>query len=314
MKALVVAEWHGDRLLEATARLVSATASLEVSTVDLLLAGAPDAVARKAARVAGVCRVLHAPDASPLPESMAALLRDLIRHHGHTAIIGATSRNTHAALARLAGLLGVMPVTDVARVLSPDTFVRPMHAGRLLATVRNGTSPRLLTLRATAFPPAEESRTPAPVERIAPPDPKVPVPRVISTRETAGSADLSSARIVIGFGQGASDASTRALIMELAERLGAAVGTTRAVVDAGLAPGEWQIGQTGRTIAPELYLAFGISGAQQHLAGIADAKTVVAINTDAEAPIFAHADHGLVADAGEVLRVLLDTLPRRAGS
>jgi electron transfer flavoprotein alpha subunit len=244
------------------------------------------------------------------PEAVAAALARRVREGRHAAVVGGMSRLARAALTRLAGLLDVMPVVDVVAIEAPDTFVRPMHAGNVLARVQSADDVKVLLVRAAAFEPVEAAEMAqmeiAPLE-LAESD-MLGVEVLGDERHDGEHPPLDSARVVVGFGHGASGEQARKLVEELARKLNAAIGATRMVVDAGLAPNDWQVGQTGQTIAPKLYLAFGISGAQQHVAGIRDAEIVVAVNTDREAPIFRHADHGLVMDAEQALRELLEKL------
>ena len=274
---------------EATARLISAAEKL----------GAAE-------KPGGPVEVVSAGD-DATPEAVAAALARRVRAGGHGAVVGGMSRLARAALTRLAGLLDVMPVVDVVAIEAPDTFVRPMHAGNVLARVRSTDEVRVVLARAAAFAPAEMAQMEiAPLE-LAESD-MLGVEVLGDERHDGEHPPLGSARVVVGFGHGAAGEEARRLMEELARKLNAAIGATRMVVDAGLAPNDWQVGQTGQAIAPKLYLAFGISGAQQHVAGIHDAEIVVAVNTDAQAPIFRHADYGLVMDAEQALRELLEKL------
>lgn len=304
---------------ERTARLVAAARRFS-GVVDVLLpAEADDGAARMAAdglaALQGVRRVWLAADARLtgwLAEPLAALLADVVRRGGYARIIGDSSLAHRDVLARLAGLLQAPALTDVVDIIDANTVRRPMHAGDILATVGIRSELAVLLLRAVAFAPAEKIAEEAAAEVVAPEIPgNLPCPAELLEEEagdSSGRPDLGRARIVLGMGRGAMDAESRALLLQLAEKLGAAVAATRAVVDEGLAPNDWQVGQTGKQIAPALYIAFGISGAHQHLAGIADAETIIAVNTDADAPIFAAADHGLAMDARKALKALLAEL------
>ena len=310
MKPLVLAHLDRTRLLPATAHLITAAQALH-QPVDVLVAGhGVRAAAERAARLAGVEKVLIADDErlqGQLAEPAAALLRPLSTPYD--TIIGAMASHAHREiLPRLAGLLDVMALSDVIEIRERDIYRRPAYAGNVITTVRlPDDGPRLLLVRESAFAPATQTATPAPLEELAvPEDLPVPVRIVAEERHDAAGPTLDTARIVVGMGRGAAGEEARELLRQLAMRLNAAIAATRVVVDDGLAPNEWQVGQTGKRIAPALYLAFGISGAHQHLAGIRDSGLIVAINTDEEAPIFRAADYGLVMDAAEALRQLLE--------
>ena len=313
MSTLLLAETEHARLAPATARVLAAALALD-APVDVLVMGhrVAEAAAREAARFTGVRRVLVADDPAlkgPLAEPCAALLKHLLDAGEYDAVIGGMSAAHRDILPRLAGMFGVMALADIVGIEDADTFHRPMFAGNVIATMRLSDTPKILLMRPAAFAPAEVAEDAAPVERIAVPG-DLPAPAVIVAegRHDANGPTLETARIVLGMGRGAADPESRELLAALASKLGAAIAATRMVVDEGLAPNDWQVGQTGKSIAPALYIAFGISGAHQHLAGIRDAETIVAINTDAEAPIFRAADCGLVMDAASVLRALLEKL------
>ncbi len=322
MATLVLAA-DGDAALRDTARLVAAARKLGAPVEVAVLAGdaeAGRALAEAAARLAGVEQVWLAADErldGLLAEPCAALLYGLAREREYQRIIGAMSAAHRDVLGRLAGLLDAPALTDVIAIDDARAVQRPMYAGDIVATVGIEAEQAVLLLRTTAFDEeAEQAQAAAPVaEWPVPEDLPAPV-EVLAWEEgaaTTAGGDLQHARLVLGMGRGAADEQTRALLLQLAQRLGAAVAATRMVVDEGLAPNDWQVGQTGKRIAPDLYMAFGISGAHQHLAGIADAGMIVAVNNDAEAPIFRAADVGLVADARVVLQALLERLPEKAG-
>ena len=312
MSTLLLAEVDGDTLGAATARLMRAAAALGTAVDVLVMGHGVGAAAQAAARLAGVRRVLLADDAAlagQLAEPGAALLKHLLDAEKYDAVVGGMSTAHRDILPRLAGMLGVMALTDVIDIEGTDTFRRPCFAGSIVSTVRLLDAPKILLMRPAAFAPVETAETAAPVEALAIPS-GLPTPVRIVGEERHGAAGptLETARIVLGMGRGAADAESRDLLTALAEKLGAAIAATRMVVDDGLAPNDWQVGQTGKSIAPALYIAFGVSGAHQHLAGVRDAGTIVAINTDTEAPIFRAADLGLVMDARDALRALLASL------
>ncbi len=298
MAVLVLAESDAGRLAPATARLVAAAAML--GPVELL-ADAPAAAAART--LAGVTKVL----ATALPataEALAALLARLAEPYTHiVAAAGATGRDT---IPRLAALLDLMPVTDVTAILGPARFVRPIYAGNAFETVSDAQDKHVLTLRASAFAPAAAGHA-APVETIAAGPPGT-ASVIGEARSDAVRPELTTAEVVVAGGIPLGERF--GLVEELAARLGAAVGATRAAVDAGFAPNELQIGQTGKIVAPGLYIGLGISGALQHLAGIQGARAIFAVNTDAEAPLMQIADVALVADLFAALPGVLAELDR----
>lgn len=317
MTVLVLAHVDGVRLLSGTANLVGAARALD-QPVHVLVAGqGVREAAEQAARLDGVERVLLADDArlaQQLAEPMAVLLHSLSA--GYDVFIGGMASMAHREiLPRLAGLLDVMGLSDVLAIEDENIFRRPAYAGNVITTVRlMDEGPRILLLRESAFERAGEERAqPVPVEELAvPEDLPAPVKVLAEERHDGTGPDLESARVVLGMGRGVSGGKAREMLLELAERLNAAVAATRVVVDEGLAPNDWQVGQTGKRIAPALYVAFGVSGAHQHLAGIRDAGLIVAVNTDEQAPIFRAADYGLVMDGEEALRRLLEKAPKES--
>ncbi|MDR3530154.1 MAG: FAD-binding protein, partial [Rhodopila sp.] len=280
--------------------------------VHVLVAGhGLGAAGAAAARLPGVARVLLA-DAPVfehlLAEPLAALLVSLAPAYSH--LLAAGSAEGKNVMPRVAALLGVQPVTEVAAVLAPDTFVRPIYAGNALATVRSDQPRQVLTVRAASFDPVPPEGGDAPIEALAVAD--IPSPGRFVGAELSASTrpELTAARVVISGGRGMQSAENFRLLDAIADKLGAAVGASRAAVDAGFVPNDFQVGQTGKIVAPELYLAVGISGAIQHLAGMKDSKVIVAINKDEEAPIFQIADYGLVADLFTALPELAAELER----
>ena len=308
MAVLVLAEHDLGRLSPATARIVAAAEKL--GTVDLLVAGqGVSGVAAEAAGIAGVARVLVADDealASLTPEALVDLIAPL--SEGYTHIAAASAATGRDAIPRLAAKLDLMPVTDIVAIHGPARFDRPIYAGNAIETVTSGQAKHLLTIRASAFRPAATGNA-APIEPL--PSTIQTVTKFIAAHRTEGELpDLSTAQIVVAGGVSFGWAEKFALVADLARVLGAAVGATRAAVDAGYAPNDWQVGQTGKIIAPDLYIAIGISGALQHLAGIQGARKIVAINKDPEAPIMKLADYALVGDLFEIVPRLIAGLKR----
>ncbi|PPC77546.1 electron transfer flavoprotein subunit alpha [Pokkaliibacter plantistimulans] len=308
MAVLILAEViEGVLQVDATARAVSAARSL--GEVDLLCAGNSVATAAlQAASLEGVAKVLVAEDASlahRLAEPTSALLVSLASGYSH--ILAPATSDARNILPRVAALLDVMIISDVLAIESADTFRRPTYAGNAIQTVQSADAVKVLTVRTTAFEPVSNGAA-APVEAVA-----VNVGAATSTWledkvESSDRPELTSSRIVVSGGRGVGSAENFAIINALADTLGAAVGASRAAVDSGYAPNDWQVGQTGKVVAPQLYIACGISGAIQHLAGMKDSKVIVAINKDADAPIFQVADYGLVGDLFEIVPQLTERL------
>ncbi|MDR2261257.1 MAG: FAD-binding protein [Azoarcus sp.] len=298
MAILVIAEHDNAALKAATLNAVTAAARLG-GDVSVLVAGAGvAAVAQAAAKVAGVARVLVA-DAphyeAQTPENVAALVKGLAAGYSHI-VAPATSAGKNVA-PRVAALLDVAQVSDIIAIEAPDTFVRPIYAGNALATVKSADAVKVVTVRTTAFDAAASEGGAAAVENVAA-GPDLGLVRLLG-REVTKSArpELGAAKIIVSGGRGLGSGENYGKVLEpLADKLVAALGASRAAVDAGFAPNDYQVGQTGKIVAPQLYIAVGISGAIQHLAGMKDSKVIVAINKDAEAPIFQVADFGLVAD------------------
>jgi electron transfer flavoprotein alpha subunit len=297
MTILLLAETAGDALAPATAKAL--TAAKEIGgPVHILVAGPGlKGAADEAAKLAGVEKVLYAEDASldhVLAETVAALIVSLAG--AYDVIIAPSTSATKNVLPRVAALLDVMQVSDIIKVVSADTFERPIYAGNAIQTVRAKDAKKVITVRTTAFAAAPEGGA-APVETIA--APANPGVSSFKTEELAKSErpELTSARVILSGGRALGSAENFQKVLDpVATRLNAAIGASRAAVDAGYAPNDLQVGQTGKAVAPDLYIAAGISGAIQHLAGMKDSKVIVAINKDEEAPIFQVADYGLVAD------------------
>ncbi len=300
MAILVIAEHDNASLKAATLNTVAAAAKIG-GEIDVLVAGSGcTAVAQAAAQVAGVAKVLLA-DATHYGDQTAENVAALIHGHaaGYSHILAPSTSNGKNALPRVAALLDVAQISDIVAVETPDTFVRPIYAGNALATVRSVDAVKVITVRTTAFDAAamNANQGGAAVETIAT-GPDLGQAKVVG-REITKSArpELGAAKIIVSGGRGlGSGTQYHALLEPLADKLGAALGASRAAVDAGFVPNDYQVGQTGKIVAPQLYIAVGISGAIQHLAGMKDSKVIVAINKDPDAPIFQVADYGLVAD------------------
>ena len=314
MAVLLVAEHDNSALNPATAKAMSAAQAID-SDVHILVAGnGCSAVADEAASIEGASKVLLA-DAPQLEhylaEEMAALLEPLASQYA--AVLAPATTNGKNFMPRLAALLDVAQVSDIIAVKAPDTFERPIYAGNAIQTVQSADPIKVITVRTTAFPEAGEGGS-AKVESI-----DVPAPAGLSVfgSEELSSSDrpeLASAKIVVSGGRAlGSQENFEKYIEPLASELNAAVGASRAAVDAGYVPNDYQVGQTGKVVAPELYIAVGISGAIQHLAGMKDSKVIVAINKDEEAPIFQLADYGLVGDLFEILPQLQSELQKASG-
>ena len=302
MSVLVLAEHHDGQLAEATLHAITAASALD-DALDVLVAGQEcGPVAEVAAKVPGVARVLqveHSAYADPVAEDIALLLKELAP--GYQAILAASTTYGKNVMPRLAALLDVAQLSDIVEVLGPDTFKRYIYAGNALATVQTSDALKVITVRTTAFDAAPSGGGIAGIERIDAVDP-AGIARFVGREVSGGERpELTSARIVVSGGRGMGSGDNFRIIEELADVLDAAVGASRAAVDAGYVPNEYQVGQTGKIVAPELYIAVGISGAIQHLAGMKDSKVIVAINKDEEAPIFQVADYGLVGDLFQVV-------------
>lgn len=303
MANLVICEHHNATLDPATARLVAAAAQLD-GPVDVLVAGSNcSIVAEQASRLTGVRRILLADDPKCEgmgAEVMAAMLNSVA--DDYRSFVGAASTTGKNIMPRLAALLGVAQISEVTGIVAGNTFRHPVYAGNAIETVRSVDPKIVLTVRSSAFDPVAETDTSA--EIVALDMPEMPRASRIIERSLAASdrPELGGARVVVSGGRGfGSREQFEQLLLPLADKLGAALGASRAAVDAGYAPNDWQVGQTGKIVAPDIYIAIGISGAIQHLAGIKDAKLVVAINRDADAAIFEAADLGLVGDLFEIV-------------
>ena len=311
MTTLLVAEHNNGVLSGATAKALKAAQALGGS-VHILVAGSNvGEVAKKAAALSGVEKVLVA-DAEhlkpQLAEDMASLIVPLMANYEVLAAVASTTGKNFAP--RVAALLDVAQISEVTAVKSPAQFERPIYAGNAMQIVESNEAKKVLTIRTTAFPAASEGGS-ASIETISPPSASSATKFVSEELSKSERPELTAARIVISGGRGMQSGENFKLIERIADKLGAAVGASRAAVDAGFVPNDYQVGQTGKVVAPELYIAVGISGAIQHLAGMKDAKVIVAINKDEEAPIFQVADYGLVGDLFQILPELEAALDAR---
>jgi electron transfer flavoprotein alpha subunit len=310
MTALVIAEHDHGTLKAATLNTVTAAAACG-GDVHVLIAGANAAgAAQAAAQIAGVAKVLLADGpslAEQLAENVAAQVIAVAKDYGHL-LFPATAHGKNVA-PRVAALLDVAQISDATKVVSPDTFERPIYAGNAIATVQSADKVKVITVRTTAFDPAPASGGSATVDNIPAVADSGLSSFVGSEIAKLDRPELTAAKIIVSGGRalGSSDKFTEVLT-PLADKLGAALGASRAAVDAGYAPNDWQVGQTGKIVAPQLYIAAGISGAIQHLAGMKDSKVIVAINKDPEAPIFSIADYGLEADLFTAVPELVKSL------
>ncbi len=301
MAVLILAKHDNAHLNDATSKTVTAAKKMG-GDIHVLVAGLNcGAVAAEAARLAGVAKVIHVEGAAyghRLAEPMADLVVSLAGGYAHLVAPATTSGKN--CMPRVAALLDVMVISDIIDVVDADTFVRPIYAGNAIQTVKSRDAKKVITVRSASLEAAGE-QAPCPVETgAAAADPGLSS-WVQDMTASSDRPELTSARIVISGGRGMASKENFRLIEAVADKLGAATGASRAAVDSGYAPNDWQVGQTGKVVAPDLYIAVGISGAIQHLAGMKDSKVIVAINKDEEAPIFQVADYGLVADLFQAL-------------
>ena len=301
MSILVLAEHQDGALASATAHVVAAAKAIG-GDIDVLVAGENvGAVAEAAAKLDGVSKVRVADDAvfaHQLAEPLSELLVSLADEYSH--VLAAASTNGKNVLPRVAALKDVAQISDIIAVESADTFKRPIYAGNAIATVQSSDALKVISVRATGFDAVAEGSS-ATIEAV---EQSIDNGLSAFVKETLAESDrpeLGAARVVISGGRGMGSADNFTLLSGIADKLGAAIGASRAAVDAGFVPNDMQVGQTGKIVAPELYIAVGISGAIQHLAGMKDAKVIVAINKDEDAPIFQVADYGLVADLFEAV-------------
>ena len=314
MAVLVLAEHDDTALKPATLNTVAAAAKL--GEVHVLVGGSDCAgVADEAAKIADVTKVLIADGAiyaHPLAEELAPLLAGLAKNYSHLLAPATTFGKN--VMPRAAALLDVAQLSDISAIVSADTFERPIYAGNAIATVKSSDAVKVVTVRATSFPAAAATGGTATVEKIPAGSGTGLAQYVDAEIAKSERPELTAARIVVSGGRGLQSGENFKLLERLADRLGAAVGASRAAVDAGFVPNDYQVGQTGKIVAPELYIAIGISGAIQHLAGMKDSKVIVAINKDEEAPIFQVADYGLVGDLFEIVPALDQALAKRGAA
>jgi len=311
MTTLLIADHDNATLKPATRSAVTAALEIGGDVHVLVAGGGAGAAAQAAAQVPGVTKVLHADApylAAPVAESVAATALALARSGGYSHVLAPATGFGKNVMPRVAALLDVAQISEIITVVSPDTFVRPIYAGSAFATVQSKDPVKAITVRATGFDAAPATGGSAPVEPVAAaPDPGLA--KVVGQElSKSDRPELTSARIVVSGGRGLGSGENFKMLEALAGKLNAAIGASRAAVDAGYVPNDYQVGQTGKIVAPDLYIAVGISGAIQHLAGMKDAKVIVAINKDPDAPIFQIADYGLVGDLFQIVPELTATL------
>jgi electron transfer flavoprotein alpha subunit len=304
MAILLVADHDNAALRAATLNAVTAAQKIGGDVHVLVAGGNAGAVAQAAAKISGVSAVLHADAphlASPTAESVAATVVAAAKRGSYSHVLAPATGFGKNAMPRVAALLDVAQVSDLIAVEAPDTFVRPIYAGSAFATVQSKDPVKVITVRATGFDAAPATGGNASIETIAA-APDAGKAKVTGQELTKSDRpELTSARVVISGGRGLGSGDNFKLLEPLAQKLNAAIGASRAAVDAGYVPNDYQVGQTGKIVAPDLYIAVGISGAIQHLAGMKDSKVIVAINKDPEAPIFQVADYGLVGDLFQII-------------
>ena len=297
MSVLVIAEHNNESLAAGTLNAVTAASQID-SDIHVFVVGSGCAdVAQAASQVAGVSKVIHtdsAEYANDLAENFGALIKDIASDYSH--VLAPASTFGKNVMPRAAALLDVQQISEITEVVDADTFVRPIYAGNAMATVKSNDPIKMITVRSTAFEAAAETGGSAAVESYEYSGDAGLSTYVGSELTKSDRPELTTAKIVISGGRGMQSGDNFAMLEKIADKLNAAVGASRAAVDAGFVPNDYQVGQTGKVVAPDLYIAVGISGAIQHLAGMKDSKVIVAINKDEEAPIFQVADYGVVAD------------------
>jgi electron transfer flavoprotein alpha subunit len=309
MPTLVIAEHDNAHLKAATLNALGAAKAIGGEVHVLVAGGACEAVAQAAAQAQGVAKVLVA-DAphyrDELAESLATLVVQLAKDYGHVLLPATTFGKNLGP--RIAALLDVAQISDIIAVKSPDTFVRPIYAGNAMATVQSKDPIKVITVRTTGFEAVPANGGSAAVEKLAP-GPDAGLATLLGRELTKSERpELTAAKVIVSGGRGMGSGENFKLLEPIADKLNAAMGASRAAVDAGFVPNDWQVGQTGKIVAPELYIAVGISGAIQHLAGMKDSRVIVAINKDEEAPIFQVADYGIVGDLFKIVPELAAAL------
>ena len=311
MTSLILAEHDNSEIKPATLNAVTAARALNGS-IDILVAGSNcKGAAEGASKIEGVNKVLVADSeeyANALAENVANLVSKIADNYSHVLATATTSAKN--IMPRVAALRDVQQISEISEVIDTDTFVRPIYAGNAMATVKSSDSLKVITVRGTSFEAAEDKGGSAEIEQVEASGDSGLSSYIGSELSASERPDLTSARIVISGGRGMQSGENFPIIEAVADKLGAAVGASRAAVDAGYVPNDYQVGQTGKVVAPDLYIAVGISGAIQHLAGMKDSKVIVAINKDEEAPIFQVADFGLVADLFKAVPELDDELQK----
>jgi electron transfer flavoprotein alpha subunit len=311
MAILVLADHDGKSIRKATLSTVAAAQKIGGDVHVLVAGGGCGDAAKAAAAIAGVAKVLHAdgaPLAEELAENVAALLVALAKGYSH--VLAPATSNGKNILPRAAALLDCQQISEIIAVESADTFVRPIYAGNALATVKSKDPIKFITVRATGFDAVAATGGNASIEKAEPPADSGLSSFVGREVQKSERPELTSARVVVSGGRGMGSGENFKLLEPLADKLNAAMGASRAAVDAGFVPNDWQVGQTGKIVAPELYVAIGISGAIQHLAGMKDSRVIVAINKDEEAPIFQVADYGIVGDLFKLVPELVEELKK----
>src|SRR5688572_12464344 len=311
MTVLVFAEHDNKTIKKSTLNAVTAAQKIG-GDIHVLVAGhGCGEAAKAAAQIAGIAKVLHS-DAAQLDdeiaENVAALIVSIAKNYTH--VLAPATSNGKNVMPRAAALLDSQQVSDIIGIEAPDTFVRPIYAGNALATVKSKDTIKVITVRTTAFDAAAATGGSAPIETVAAPADSG-LSRFVGREEAKSERpELTSARVVVSGGRGMGSGENFKILEPLADKLNAAMGASRAAVDAGFVPNDWQVGQTGKIVAPELYIAVGISGAIQHLAGMKDSRVIVAINKDEEAPIFQVADYGIVGDLFQVVPQVIEELKK----
>ncbi len=309
MAVLVIAEHNNQTLNAATAKIITCAQQI-AGDVEVLLAGSQaDAVANEIAELAGVSKVIYCDNnifQHVLAENLAALIVQQAKNYSH--ILAPATTMGKNVMPRVAALLDVAQISDIIAVLDSDTFKRPIYAGNAIATVKSSDNCKVITVRPVAFAAAEKSGNTAPIDKLSDSVSCDKVEFIKQELNISERPELTAAKVVISGGRGLQNGENFKLLEALADKFDAAIGASRAAVDAGYVPNDYQVGQTGKVVAPDLYIAIGISGAIQHLAGMKDSKIIVAINKDEDAPIFQIADYGLVGDLFDIVPKLTELL------